>query len=314
MSILLSPRSSDRISPSRSFGWFLLYFVCVIGGGALLGAVLIRFGQQMDGGFWPELIAEHGPARVLRRLQTLLAVALAPWMLRKIGWRGFHDLGWASSSRRDTRWTDFKGGFLLGLAVMAAIAATSLLLGVRSLLPFDGARLASSLFAGFLITGLGVGLIEETLTRGVLYRSMARAWSPWTAAIVSSLLFAWAHFMKASPESFALGPFEVLRSSLFDDLQRGTSPLKCLNMFLFGLVLCRLVYHRGDIWAAVGLHASAVGLIRVISKNTDYDRALPLHPWIGHSAKFDDGWLLSLLLFVLILFLELSPRLKRDSR
>lgn len=275
---------------------------------------MIRLGLQAESGFWHDLIVEHGPARILRRLQTLLAIVLAPWMLKKIGWRGSNDLGWNSDQSRSDRFGDFLLYFAIGTLLMASLFITAMYTNVREWQSISFGGLLSAIISGVLITGLGVGFIEETLTRGVLYRCMARAWTAWAGALVSSGLFAWAHFMKASPESFESGILPILRSSLFENFSDSVTPLKFLNLFVFGLVLCRLVHHRGDIWGAVGLHAAAVGSIKVFSKLTDYNRNIAYRAWLGgHSSKFNDGWLMTLLLIVLLLALEYLHRSGRSS-
>jgi membrane protease YdiL (CAAX protease family) len=309
MSILLNTPSRNHVSSSRSTLWFGCYFVTVMIGGAFLGGWLIRWGLQNGSGAWHDLIVEHGPARILRRFQTLCAVLLAPWMLKKIGWQGFRDLGWHSGQSRQTRKQDFVRWFLIGLLAMCSLFGVAVVSGARNFHGFSFWALSGSLISGFLVTGLGVGIIEETLTRGVLYRSLTRAWSPWPAAVISSLLFAWAHFMKATPESFEQGLLAIVHSSLFADFAKDAVPLKFLNMFLFGLLLCRLVQKNGDIWAAVGLHAAAVGSIKVFSKMTDFDKSFGYQSWIGgHSAKFDDGWALALILCLLLLLTAWQDR------
>ncbi|MDF3129126.1 CPBP family intramembrane metalloprotease [Kiritimatiellaeota bacterium B1221] len=310
MSILLNTASShNRPASAASIGWFLGYFFTVMIGGALLGGFLIRLGLHGDGGLWQDFILEHGPARILRRFQTLCAVILAPWMLKKIGWGGITDLGWNSMQTRQERKRDFVQWFVLGCLGMIFVFSLALLSGVRNFNPFSFTVLISSLFSGFLITGIAVGFIEETLTRGVLYRSLAGVWTPWTAAIVSSLLFAWAHFMKATPESFEQGLGAIVWSSLFADFAKTAVPIKFFNMFAFGILLSRLVHHRGDIWAAVGLHAAAVGCIKMFSKMTEFDPAYGYRTWIGgHSSKFDDGWMLALVLVGLFCLTEWQYR------
>jgi len=310
MSLLLQTRSrSNPITPLSSATWFACYFITVMIGGAILGGILIRVGIQSDSGFWHDFILEHGPARILRRFQTLFAIFLAPLMLKKIGWGGVRDLGWSSRQLRVERKQDFIRWFTIGLVSMCILFTISLLSGVRDWKAFSAGTLIVAIFKGFLITGIGVGIIEETLTRGVLYRSLARAWLPWIAAIVSSLLFAWAHFMKASPESFEQGVGAIVMSSLFADFAKQAVPLKFLNMLAFGIVLSRLVFHRGNIWAAVGLHAAAVGAIKVFSQMTDFVKEAGYHPWIGgHSSRFDDGWMMTLLLFSLFCLVEFGNR------
>lgn len=283
---------------------FAVYLVLVLLGGGLLGAWLVRWGMLADEGWWSDFVAVNRGDRIMRRVQTVVAILLAPWLLRCIGWRGLGDLGWSGSRRGiEQRWDVYRG-FLFGLLAMGSIFAVALWGGYREMTPSTFGHWMASMVTGFLITGLGVGIIEETLTRGVLYRSMARSWGPWAGALVSSLIFAYVHFMKASPESLDAGAWAAVQSSLSHGFVREQhGGLKFLNLFLFGMVLCRMVYHRGDIWYAVGLHASAVGMIRVISKQSE--RVGDRSAWIGHSAKFDDGWMLTVLLILLWLGFEI---------
>jgi membrane protease YdiL (CAAX protease family) len=307
MSVILDPARYERSPSSGRTGlWFACFVAAALLGGALLGGALIRMVLAAGDGWARDLILENGPARVLRRIQTLCAVALAPWLLRRIGWRGLDDIGWSQGSTpAGERLRGFCNWFAVGCVLMSLLFLLSLWLGVRNWQPpgfWEGLR---RIFTAFVVTGIGVGILEETLTRGVLYRVLARAWSPWTAAGVTSLLFAWAHFMKAPPESFSQGIGAVVRGSLFAEFANPVVPLKFLNMFLFGLVLCRLVRSTGEIWAAAGLHAAAVGAIKCFSRFTEFNPAQPYRAWIGgHSAKFDDGWLLSLLLLILLGLLE----------
>jgi membrane protease YdiL (CAAX protease family) len=306
MAILLDPPSlTRRARPSSAAFWFVVYIGLVIIGGALLGGWLLHEPMISEEGVLYRFASEHGPDRIVRRLQTLLAILLAPLLLKKIGWRGTRDLGWNSDQTRRERKADFIRWFVIGLVLMAVLFILSLASGIREWLPFSFGRWAGRLFTAFLITGIGVGFIEETLTRGVLYRSMARVWTPWAGALVSSGIFAWAHFMKATDASFLEGPFAVLRSSLFDEFATDVTRLKFLNMFLFGRVLCRLVRHRGDIWAAVGLHAAAVGAFKWFSRQTRFVPEVGYQSWLGgHSSKFDDGWAMALMLFLVLLVNE----------
>jgi len=316
MSILLDPPTlTRRTTGGKSALWFSMYVAAVLIGGACLGGLLIGRGLEQGEGFWFRLIDTHGSSRVLRRIQTLLAVALAPWMLRAVGWPGIRDMGWNSDQSREERKLDFFRWFGIGLLVMGAVFAVSFATGVRQWEGLPWWPSTRVLIRSFLITGIGVGFIEETMARGVLYKSLARAWTPWTAAVVSSLLFSWAHFMKATPESFIEGPGAVVLSSLFAEFAIPVVPLKFINLFAFGMVLSRLVQHRGDIWAATGLHAAAVGCIRWFGAHTEFNTDTPYQPWIGgHSSKFDDGWLLTFCLLLILLAIEWRQRNPGSSR
>ncbi len=316
MSILLAPQPlSHRARPGSAAGWFALYLVLVILGGGLLGGWILHDAMTSSTGFLHDLAVEHGPDRILRRFQTFLAVILAPLLLKKIGWQGGADLGWSSFQTRGERRLDFFRWFFIGIGLMTVLFATSLFVGVRDWREVSLIRWVWTIVPAFLVTGIGVGFLEETMARGVLYRSMARVWTPWMGALLSSGVFAFVHFMKASQESFLEGPWPVLVSSLTSEFQEAPTLLKFINMLLFGIVLSRMVHYRGDIWAAVGLHAGAVGCIKWLSKKTDFNKEVGYQPWIGgHSSRFDDGWAMCVLLIVVWVALEvLHPAGARDK-
>ncbi len=299
----LKPRNRDQTSPGKAALWFAAYLVVALAGGALLGYFLVRHSLDAGDGFWHDLIVDkgaRGPARVLRRVQTVLAVLLAPFLLKKIGWRGFSDLGWSGRHGSPDPLPDFRKGFVIGLAMMGMLLVFGLASGACVWNPED--RWFWPIAKGFLLTGLAVGLLEETMMRGALYRSMARTWTPWVGAVVSSAVFGWVHFLKASPESFEHGALAVLRSSLIDGLLPENTGIKWLNLFLLGLVFCRMVECRGHIWMAVGFHASAIGMIAVFGRLTDIVMDVPRNPWVGHHTGFIEGRLCAFLLLGLLLW------------
>jgi len=302
VSILYSADSwKPARQPWRTGAWFAAYVLVSIVLGGLLGAFLVRWGMEREQGFLPWLIERSGGPRVMRRVQTLTAILLAPWMLRKIGWRGWGDLGWSSSRARHDRRRDALRGYGLGLVLTGLLLMLSLAWEVRVLREFSAASWGMTFLKDVLITAIGVGIVEETFARDVLYRRLARGCTAWTGAVVTSALFAYVHFLKVRPGRFEEGMVEALQSSLFETLQLDHGVLKFLNLFLFGVLLCRMVHHRGDIWMAVGFHASAVGVIKIAARQTDVvDRAVR-NPWIGHAASFDEGWLMTCLLLLLLL-------------
>lgn len=315
MSILLSPEpwKAPR-HPWRSALWFLLYVLASIIAGGLLGAWLVRHGMREESGFWFMMVENHGGPRVMRRIQTLVAIVLAPWMLKQVGWRGGNDMGWSSAQTHSERRGDFIRGYLIGLLLCGLLLGTAMFTGVRVWKEFSLAGWGWMLVKDILITALGVGLIEETFTRGVLYRSMARSWSPWIGAVVSSLLFGYVHFLRVRPGRFEEGIWEAVHSALFESLQMDHAGLRLLNLTLFGLVLCRMVHYRGDIWMVAGFHASAVGILKLSFRQTLIADPSLHNTWIGGRSSFDDGWMMTVLLLVLLLLVEKTGVSRGASR
>jgi membrane protease YdiL (CAAX protease family) len=95
--------------------------------------------------------------------------------------------------------------------------------------PFPPVLLLLALLIGFVLQG---GL-EELIIRGYVYHTLRDRWRPWTAALGSSLLFAFLH----------LGNPDVSASAL-------------LNIVLAGMVLAALVERTGSLWSATLAHGA----------------------------------------------------------
>lgn len=109
-----------------------------------------------------------------------------------------------------------------------------------------------------LVAGVGAGIGEEIVTRGVLFRTIEEGLGTWWALAISALFFGGAHIFN---------PGATLWSSLAIAIEAG--------------ILLAMVYHvTRSLWACVGLHAAwniTQGLVYGI-------------PVSGTSEK---GWLLS---------------------
>ena len=121
-------------------------------------------------------------------------------------------------------------GILAFLATIAGIALLS-----RTTLSLNPAS-ASTIMAQFalsLLVWIAGALLEEATFRGYLLVQLARAWSFWPAALLSSALFALIH------------------------IDRAANPLiTALAVGLVGLILCYSVRIFGSIWFAVAFHMS----------------------------------------------------------
>ena len=112
--------------------------------------------------------------------------------------------------------------------------------------------------SGVLIAGVGAGVAEEIITRGVLFRIVEEGLGTWWALAISALFFGGAHIFN---------PGATLWSSLAIAIEAG--------------ILLALIYHvTRTLWACIGLHAAWN-----ITQGTIY--GIPVS---GTSAN---GWLLS---------------------
>jgi len=161
-----------------------------------------------------------------------LAGALAAGMaMSHLEGRSFGDYGLPS---RGSFGRLFWHGALFGLAEISAVIATIATLGSYHFgsLAIHGAemlRWAGVWWAVFVL----VGLYEEFTFRGYLQFTLAQAISFWPAAVLLSIAFGLVH--RANP---------------------GESKLGLAGVMLTGLFWCFTLRRTGNLWFAVGMHAS----------------------------------------------------------
>lgn len=252
-------------------------------------------------------VADKGAHKAMRRFMMLMGIPVAVWVLRTAGWGGVRDIGWSRdpARRMDPGWPrDVAMGWVIGVVSLAATAMAAAAAGTRTYSP-DG--LWWAIAAGALLSILSATLIavlEETLVRGVLYRVLERLWRAAPAALVSSLLFAGLHFLKASPDSYGDGGVlaqtgAVLWSALTAPARVDQFWWRFANLTLMGIVLCIFVARTRTVWLAVGAHAAWVWMGRLNESLTSRVRDLDPNPWIGARSDGTDAGLTTLVLVLL---------------
>ncbi|WP_199100746.1 type II CAAX endopeptidase family protein [Dyella sp. ASV21] len=136
---------------------------------------------------------------------------------------------------RELAWRDLPGrggaGLLLGAALFSAVVLVLWLAGSYHV---TGTNPSVNWLPALLTTGLGAGIGEEIITRGVLYRIVEEGLGTWWALAISALFFGAAHIFN---------PGATLWSSLAIAIEAG--------------VLLALLYHvTRSLWTCVGLHAA----------------------------------------------------------
>ncbi|MEM8543054.1 MAG: type II CAAX endopeptidase family protein [Cyanobacteria bacterium P01_H01_bin.119] len=91
-------------------------------------------------------------------------------------------------------WRQMLWAFAIGCGGVAALFGLMLLLGWAVLLPFQGSWMR--LIGEGLLTAIAVGFCEEMFFRGWLLTELQQDYSPITALIVNSAVFAVAHFIR----------------------------------------------------------------------------------------------------------------------
>jgi len=122
-------------------------------------------------------------------------------------------------------------GLLLGAALFSTVVLVLWLAGSYHV---AGTNPGVNWLPAVLTTGLGAGIAEEIITRGVLFRAVEEGLGTWVALAISALFFGAAHIFN---------PGATLWSSLAIAIEAG--------------VLLALLYHvTRSLWPCIGLHAA----------------------------------------------------------
>jgi membrane protease YdiL (CAAX protease family) len=252
-------------------------------------------------------ILRKGPDKVMARCLQGGLVLLLPWLLKRLGWRGWRDLGFSRDGNIRARpgWSQLGRGLVFGLFTMGAVTVAMSAAGAR--MP-EAARLWNLhplSLATYALGALVVGFFEETLARGILFRVPSRIWGALTAALVGSVLFSLAHFVETDPAAFdhvsywtAVGA--VLKSTLARPEISLDFTVRAVNLALLGGVLCAFVARTGTTWFAIGAHSGWVFCIRLNGLLTTRVEQTGGGWWGGLRADGTDSpWTLALMAFFL---------------
>lgn len=270
--------------------------------------LLLRVGRAVGAlEDWRDIEFERVATRcVLLAFLLWLAVSL-----RQLGWVSWAALGWGEARHG---WRRLEYGVGAGVGSVVLVFGLGLLVGLYRLVPSPGSALG--VFMTPLLGALLVGLLEETLFRGILFGALRRRTGFWPAALGSSAVFALVHFAKPDP------PVDVvwgrwysgftLLPHLFGQLKwdYGFFPF-ILTLFLMGLVLC-LGYERSSrLYYVAGLHAGWVWAMRA-GDALCVPTAQPLARALAGTDLMAKSYL-ALTAMVLMLAFELAARRRRGA-
>ena len=255
--------------------------------------------------------AEEGP-RTARKILVPLFMVVWILLLRlpRQAWPEW--LGWPTQGRHPARLV--ATGLAFGAASVILMQVGLYAGGARVMDPSYGWGRLAVKTVGYLFAALVLGLLEETLFRGVLHRSLrvdSLGWRGWGLGLLSAALFAAAHFLRPTDDRPVEGWWDTGIACL---AALGTIPPRwpeAFGLLLVGLVLMALRKRTGSIWLSVGVHAGWVWIQKAARRLVDEDpEAVAEHPfWIGSERVYDGiaGWLALLLTFGLCL-LWLRPK------
>ena len=188
------------------------------------------------------------------------------------------------------------GALAIGAVTMLLVVAIMTGLGLldwSDAAAMTGGRL-SRLLLSRLLSGLAVGLIEETFLRGAMFTAIARESGTRTAIILTSIVYSATHFFA----SYHIPADQVTPSSgltlLAGTLHLFAHPLGIADAFLclfaVGVVLACIRAVTGNIAACIGLHAGWVWVMLVVHELTRPLRGQPLGFLLSSFDGFV-GWL-----------------------
>lgn len=265
------------------------YLTVVFAGAALLAPPFYWLAQAMAQQFAPfHWLAEHPFHRYVNRcLLGLALLGLYPF-LRGVNLHAWTKLGltWP------IQWQRMGTTSALGIASVAVLALPSMALGTRQLTHHRGLADFGLILAEAALSGMAVGVLEETLFRGALFGALRKA-CRWPAAWgLSGLLYALVHFLQKPPAPLKIywfSGFTTLAAMLTGLAQWSSVLPELLNLMIIGLLLALAYQRTGNLYFSIGLHAGWVFALRTYLLLTEYHAGTTLRAWTGY--ELADGWL-----------------------
>ena len=296
--------------PNLQLVVLIVLFLTIGIGVAAFAAVWIMEGAAQLGGPIGEFLQDKGADRVMRRCLLAVALIFLGFFLKMIGWSARCDFNFNLSRHR---LPELAHGILIGLATFSGLSIAVWLLDVRVIKPLPNWGIILNKSLSCLIAGISIGLLEEIVCRGILFRSAARLWRTWPAAIVSSAVFALAHFLTPTPEAFkAATPsgavWQVYLNTFTNITQHEAFLLRFCNLTLLGVVLCAFLMYTGSLWQSIGAHATWVWAMKTHDFLTEFNYNQPVSIWFGFRYDFTDSLVAVFILLALLATIALLPR------
>jgi len=195
-------------------------------------------------------------------------------------------------------------GLFVGVLIMAFITLILILSGVhqiRSNLDYFWSHLLLIFFKAIL-TGLVVGLIEESIFRGALFSGLYKKTNAFITISLTSFVYATVHFLKYRelPEGTEITWFtgmEMLPDAFFK-LSYPNITDHFLTLFTLGVLLSMIRLRNGNIALCIGIHAGIVTALKITGRFSEYVPGSPfdfLVNWVDHTLGYlSFVWLLVL--------------------
>ena len=208
-------------------GWRLLIYFCLLAAlSAVVRLVASRLFAQPQRGQSP-----RPGVLLLSELVAFVVAVIASLIMAQIEKEKWGDYG-LPIRRAMSR--EFWFGCVWGFAALAAILGILRLAGAYHI---DGVELTSGPAVKYAFLWgamfLLVGLFEEFLLRGYLLYTLASGIWFWPAAVLTSSIFLFGHIHNPGENWYGLA-----------------------DVFVIGMFFCFTLWRTGDLWFAVGMHAT----------------------------------------------------------
>ena len=199
---------------------------------------------------------------------------------------------------------DLLQGLFAGILILAFIKLILILSGVHQIKPnldYFWSNIFSIFFKAIL-TGLVVGLIEESIFRGALFSSLYKKTNAFVAIFLTSFVYAAVHFLKyrelpEGSEITWLTGVEMLPDAFFK-LSYPNITDHFLTLFTLGVLLSMIRLRNGNIALCIGIHAGIVLTLKITGRFTEYVSGSSfdfLVNWVDHTLGYlSFVWLLVL--------------------
>jgi len=275
---LTAHRAAIYITTLKNAARLLAYFAGTLLIGALLAPILFWSAQWLAAHHVLTFLAEYDFEKFFHRALLIGLIVLLWPFLRSLKIRSWHELGLAPNEHRSR---DFFAG--LFLAIVPLLCCGALLIFFHGYSIRNTVRWSAT--GNLLLASVFVPLIEELFFRGLVLGIFLRSSTRSAAIVLSSVLFAIVHFLKAPEESsdavtWASGFISIAHA--FDQFRE---PLLVLGgfatLFLLACVLADARIQTRSLELAIGLHCGwifAAGLFSIVARQRNIDL-----PWVGKS-------------------------------
>jgi membrane protease YdiL (CAAX protease family) len=193
--------------------------------------------------------------------------------------------------------------FGLGFLIVVLLGGSLYLVGVYNIHSQRDFVLTAlpTLVVSAIATGIVVATFEETIFRGGLLRGLDRQSSAPLAVIITSLVYAWVHFIRfdvpPGPDNIDLFTAPVNFLNAYTVLFSTQKIDAFISLFILGLLLGMMRIKEKSIINCIALHAGLVAGIKIFRYLLEYQPGNP-YPFLVSHHDYRLGFVATLWLFV----------------